>query len=850
MARAAPRGSLPLGPAHVTRPLAAALLALSAAGCLHSPYVVPPCSRPDFTGCVIESVSVTGNHEVPEGAVTDGIATHTSDHPLAGAVERVPILSLWDRLSVDYEKLDPFVLEKDLARVERIYRARGYYEAHARAARVRADKRGRVHVEIVVDEGKPVLVALAQIAWKKGDVGATLASITGAGLVAEGAAPAAVAAAGATSVALEPTFPDKTMAAIQQAVGAVKVGEPLVEATFEDAKGVLKRALTDRGFAFAKVEVKADVDVVNQSAVVTFLVDTGPPTRFGPVTLEGQGDLPEDRLRTILSTDVKEGDIYSTARLDKAQASLSDLRVFGSVDAVPQLDKPGEPDAKGQVPVPIKFHFTRTTLKTVKSGFGVEAGTRVDAHALVGWENRNFFGGLRSFTIEGRPGIVFFPYTLTSLFSGSSEAGFAVVPELRIHTVLAQPGFVEGLTRGLVAADINVYQLQPTATLGYLEGSIKTGVERDFWVKRVHVNLIPNVQFDQPLQLTLPGLKLEPCAGGYSFLVIPYVQTVGTIDFRLGEDGKRNSVDPHSGFYFSNDLQVAAGPSNHSSTDIRVRPDFRAYLPVAKKLTLAFRLGGGFLHPFGGDLSKTPYSVVPAPNTPPDNLKAVPGALPYSPAPLTPGSAGLLAYTNPNATTCTNDTNTANAQPNGVLRGSYVQLLQLRGFQSGGTTSNRGYVYSGIGAQEQVIGISPLDPTGVPIPIATGGLAMWEASVELRFPLFGGLGATLFLDGSDVRDHFADFAAPFAPHLSTGLGIRYKTPVGPLRADVGLRIPNAQVIGTTCRAFDPSATPSSAQIWTGGAQPAGVCYIDPRFGQAGSLGGVPIALSLAIGEAF
>jgi hypothetical protein len=187
-----------------------------------------------------------------------------------------------------------------------------------------------------------------------------------------------------------------------------------------------------------------------------------------------------------------------------------------------------------------------------------------------------------------------------------------------------------------------------------------------------------------------------------------------------------------------------------------------------------------------------------------------------------------------------------------VCRGRYLQLLQLRGFYSGGTNSNRGYAYNGIGPQEQIPGISTLNDAYVPLPLAIGGKALWEASVELRIPVYEKLGMVIFVDGSDVRDKLADFAAQFAPHLSTGLGIRYATPVGPLRADLGLRIPGAQVIGfaAQCAAFDPGASPVATQICKSGQPPPNNPYLDQKFGQAGSLRGVPLALSLAIGEAF
>jgi len=183
---------------------------------------------------------------------------------------------------------------------------------------------------------------------------------------------------------------------------------------------------------------------------------------------------------------------------------------------------------------------------------------------------------------------------------------------------------------------------------------------------------------------------------------------------------------------------------------VRIRPEARGYIPIGKKVTLALKLGGGFLYPFGGDLTATPYPDYPYPVD--ASLDKATGC------PVLPAGAQLGA--------------------DETYRSRWIQVLQLRGFSSGGTNSNRGYAYSAVGPQEIVPGASPKDNAGTQLPLATGGRALWEASVELRFPVYKKFGMTLFLDGSDVRQRPEDFATVFAPHLSTGLGIRYDTPVG------------------------------------------------------------------------
>jgi outer membrane protein insertion porin family/translocation and assembly module TamA len=73
------------------------------------------------------------------------------------------------------------------------------------------------------------------------------------------------------------------------------------------------------------------------------------------------------------------------------------------------------------------------------------------------------------------------------------------------------------------------------------------------------------------------------------------------------------------------------------------------------------------------------------------------------------------------------------------------------------------------------------------IPRPVGGNSVLEGSVEFRFPIWGPLTGAAFVDGALVGNgditEFADAAGAATP----GLGIRYETPVGPVRVDVGYR---------------------------------------------------------------
>src|SRR5262249_7968269 len=137
-------------------------------------------------------------------------------------------------------------------------------------------------------------------------------------------------------------------------------------------------------------------------ANVTFDVTPGVTARLGAITISGLDDLPEEPVRRAL--DLKEGEIYSASRLDAARIAVLRLGVFSDAEVTPRLDQPES------AVVPIDVRLTRSELRDLKLGGGIELDTlRADIHLLTGWENRNFFGGLRHLTLDFRPGVALYP---------------------------------------------------------------------------------------------------------------------------------------------------------------------------------------------------------------------------------------------------------------------------------------------------------------------------------------------------------------------------------------------------------------------------------------------------------
>ena len=382
----------------------------------------------------------------------------------------------------------------------------------------------------------------------------------------------------------------------------------------------------------------------------------------------------------------------------------------------------------------------------------------------------------------------------------------------RVDASLEQPAFIEGRTTGILANDLRYGPLlfpQPqenSQVIGFLEYRLRGGVRRKFVLGHLETafslhgeSSFPYVFVDATTgQKNADGSdQVAPGGGdlrdGLGDVVVGYPQV------QLGLDYRDDPFRPTKGFYITSQFQYgrifqfdATNLPSRTPWDIRIRPVARGYWPVGP-IVLASRIGFGFVFPQG-------YSSSQIEGSDPANV-------------------------------------------------ANQELMLFRGFYSGGPESNRGYAWRQIGPQGFLFYRIPNGTTDSPLSApsarcllsdpayqrqinncvfgALGGASMWEASFEVRFPISGPIWGVAFLDTSDVTANTADIG--HSPHMSVGPGLRYDTPVGPLRIDAGFRLPGA--LGFNC------GSQSGAQQ-------------EACLAAEENASGFPMTLSIAVGETY
>ncbi len=111
----------------------------------------------------------------------------------------------------------------------------------------------------------------------------------------------------------------------------------------------------------------------------------------------------------------------------------------------------------------------------------------------------------------------------------------------------------------------------------------------------------------------------------------------------------------------------------------------------------------------------------------------------------------------------------------GVIDKTSQDLPESKHFFAGGSFSNRAYGFNTIGVIES--------PTRDSI---AGASSLLNVSFEADYPIWGNLYGAIFTDNTMLNEESYDFSGEVIS--SAGLGVRYMTPIGPFKVDVGFNV--------------------------------------------------------------
>ena len=508
-------------------------------------------------------------------------------------------------------------------------------------------------------------------------------------------------------------------------------GQPFAEATIADDREVVLNDYFNRGFAGVQLEATAHyADDAKTQMDVTFEISEGLPSFVNRVLVNGvEHTRPHIVNRTIV---IRPGAPLSQERILQTQRNLYNLGIFNEVQTA--IQNPEGDEAHKDVLLELK----EAKRWTVNYGGGIEAATGLNlsqggsAQGSTGVSPRvtldvtriNFRGRDQSLIFRSHFGLLQKRASLTF-----EQPRWFDLPNWRF----ALTGLYDN-TR-----DVNTYSSER------LEGSVQLTEKVSKAMQLLY-------------RFAYRRIKVDPNSfpAGFSADLIPFYSQpvrVGMPSFIIVRDTRDNPLESTKGTYNTIELGAASGYFGSEANFGRILAQNASYYKLGRNWVLARSTRIGVEMPYG--------------------------------------------------TACSTLSTTTGACPTEVRASGYVPLPER--FFVGGSNSHRGFSINQAGPRDV--------DSGAPL----GGNAMFVNNIELRLPpmpmpmVHDNLSFVLFHDignafsttnqmwknlgrfsqrnQASCRDLSATATCDFSyMSQAVGLGVRYHTPIGPVRVDFGYNL--------------------------------------------------------------
>ncbi len=533
------------------------------------------------------------------------------------------------------------------------------------------------------------------------------------------------------------------------------VGAPLDQIELDAARDSLSIRLRNAGYAHADVLLDLFIPAEQPyGARVTFDVFAGPRAVFGPISVDGNSKVSDGVIQRMLP--FRENSLYRAEQVVEARRNLYGLEIFSSVDVSEQAESLEESV------VPMRVSVVEGDAHRFRTGGGWSTADCINAEAR--WTSRNFMGGGRRFQARARVANLLNSALNTSVCrqAGVGEYGNT---NWSLSTEFSQPWLFS--PRNSFSANL-FWERQSLPDLFVRQSlGVDLGISRNMGIGQ------NGTIFYQPTVGKLDAADVFFCS---SFLVCDFegigvlqsANWLAPIGFRASQERGSQGFGLSHGYALSLDFEQAANWTGSDFEYRRVIGEASGFRELTEGWALASRFRGGWLNA--------------------GVFKALGG-----------------------------DTRLDIAHP------------QKR-FYSGGATSVRGFAQNQLGPRVLFVDVERLlspGSDGAPtctqaeivdlscdasslfderfISNPTGGSTLLEGNVELRFPLWTeDWQGTAFVDFGQVWSN----ASPVELEKiewTPGMGLRYFTPIGPLRLDVAYRFRGGEdhrVLTPGIRPFD------------------------------------------------
>lgn len=595
------------------------------------------------------------------------------------------------------------------------------------------------------------------------------------------------------------------------------VGDPMSSIRIEAVRDTIVSRLREVGFAHADVFSGFLIPAGSREATVDFNVDPGPQARFGAVTVEwlpgpdsAGPQLDETTIRRMVP--FQEGGVYRFSQLVEGQRNLYSLDIIRSARVTEERDT-----LSLDTIIPVHVRISEGNVHRVRTGLGWSTADCLSTEAR--WASRNFAGGARRLSVRARVSNILAEDLNETICTQAGEDEFAQLNG-QASVELVQP-FVFSPRNSLTTNAFIERQSLPDVF-------VREAVGFTLALTRIIGRQATTTLSWQPALARLEAGEVFFCI---SFLlcterdieIFGSANWLSPVGLNLSLNRSNRVLNPTAGYSLGVDLEHASTLTGSDFAYNRVVGEVAGYLGLGGDRVLAARVRGGTVAPGAFDKLQRTGSQVP-----PDLVHP-----------------------------------------------------QKR-FYAGGASSVRGFAESRLGPRVLTVDVERLlePPPGEEAPLCTpgsvadgscdaqgiaeqnllfrptGGNQLLEANLELRFPLLGSdFQGAAFVDAGQVwaQDDGVDLGQL---EVTPGLGVRYFSPIGPVRVDVGYRFAGAEFLPILTQALAPCDVEARDCLAPGGeeipwAATADLQLLDSpvRFGGGDSFFR-RLQLHFSIGQAF